>query len=99
MSNADIFPHHGGQLGAISRKSGIPAGELLDFSANINPDGPPSGVIDALLLGVKDPATLTSYPDLQSVELRHSIADYIEVRPDNIVVANGFVPLLKAPAG
>ncbi|NYF80036.1 aminotransferase class I/II-fold pyridoxal phosphate-dependent enzyme [Granulicella arctica] len=70
--------------------------DLLDFSANINPDGPPPAVLSTLRASLDDISTLTDYPDLQHTELKHAIARYTGVSTQNIAVANGFVPLLEA---
>lgn len=90
------LPIHGGQLRQIAERFGIPVSQLLDFSANINPEGPPPVVIPTLRASLEDPASLGCYPDIEQTELRHSLARYAGVAPDNIVVANGFVPLLDA---
>jgi threonine-phosphate decarboxylase len=90
------LPIHGGQLRQIAERFGIPVSQLLDFSANINPEGPPPAVIPALRASLEDPTTLGCYPDLEQTELRRSLARYADVAPDNIVVANGFIPLLDA---
>lgn len=95
MREIESYPLHGGQLRGIAERFGISASDLLDFSANINPDGPPSNALSAIREGLDDLSTLTQYPDLQETELRESIARYAEVRPENIAVANGFVPLLE----
>lgn len=87
---------HGGQLRQIQDRSGIPASVLLDFSANINPEGPPAAVSIALRQALDEPSILTNYPDLDEMELRQSLARYARVRPQNVAVANGFVPLLDA---
>jgi threonine-phosphate decarboxylase len=89
-------PHHGGQLRNLATHFDIPATNLLDFSANINPDGPPPAVLPALKHALEDPATLSLYPDLDERELKQSIANYVAVEPAQIAVANGFVPLLEA---
>jgi threonine-phosphate decarboxylase len=94
MSNS--LPPHGGQLRRIAATFNIPACDLLDFSANINPEGPPPSVLASLRASLGDPATLTCYPDLESIELRQAIARYTGVTPQHIAVANGFVPLLEA---
>lgn len=96
MSVTVKLPLHGGQLQQIAKYLGIPAEGLLDFSANINPDGPPVGVYAALRQALDDPAVLTTYPELKEAALRSAIAAYAGVEPDNIAVANGFVPLLDA---
>jgi len=90
------LPVHGGQLREIAKRFGIPLSQLLDFSANINPEGPPPAVITTLHASLEDPASLICYPDIEQKELKQSLARYASVRPDNIVIANGFVPLLDA---
>jgi threonine-phosphate decarboxylase len=88
------LPIHGGQLRQIAERFGIPVSHLLDFSANINPEGPPPAVIPTLHASLEDPASLGFYPDIELTELKQSLARNAGVVPDNIVVANGFVPLL-----
>jgi threonine-phosphate decarboxylase len=87
---------HGGQLREIGNRFGIPASELLDFSANINPEGPPAAVLSALRQAIDEPSILTNYPDLDETELRQSLARYADVPLESVAVANGFVPLLDA---
>jgi threonine-phosphate decarboxylase len=89
-------PIHGGQLRQIAERFGIPVSQLLDFSANINPEGPPPAVIPTLHASLEDPATLGCYPDMNQTELKQSIARYASVGSENIIVANGFVPILDA---
>jgi threonine-phosphate decarboxylase len=93
------LPIHGGQLRQIAERFGVPASQLIDFSANINPEGPPPAVIPALHASLEDPATLGCYPDLEQNELKQSLARYAGVGPENIVIANGFVPILDAALG
>jgi threonine-phosphate decarboxylase len=89
-------PAHGGQLRQIATRYGIHAEQLLDFSANINPAGPPLPVLTAIRRALEEPSTLAMYPDLELVELKQAIAEYTGVEPENIAVANGVVPLLEA---
>ena len=88
-------PPHGGQLHAIAERFNVDPATLLDFSANINPDGPPPSVLRALRSALDDPATLLHYPDLEEHQLRQAIGHYTATTPENITVANGFVPLLE----
>jgi threonine-phosphate decarboxylase len=90
------YPLHGGQLPQIAERFGIDPSQLLDFSANINPAGPPASVLTTLRKSLDDPSVLTDYPDLQELKLKKSIARYAGVGTENISVANGFVPLLEA---
>lgn len=99
------IPAHGGQLRRLAQTYGLDPTHILDFSANINPDGPPGSVLLALQRSLTDPRTLTTYPDLELYELRTAIAAHRQraapdqpdrLDPASIVVANGFVPLLEA---
>jgi threonine-phosphate decarboxylase len=74
-------PAHGGQLRQIAERFGVSASGLLDFSANINPEGPPASVIQAMNRALNDPTTLSQYPDLDERDLRLSIARYSGVAP------------------
>ncbi len=96
MTKVDSYPLHGGQLHHIAERFSIATSLLLDFSANINPDGPPPAVITTLRSCLNDLSTLTHYPDLLETQLKRAIATYACVDPQNIIVANGFVPLLEA---
>jgi threonine-phosphate decarboxylase len=89
-------PFHGGQLRQIAERFGIPMSGLLDFSANINPDGPPPVVLSSLRASLDDPAVLNTYPDLDQFELKRAIGRFAGVSPQMITVANGFVPLLES---
>jgi len=93
---SDVQPVHGGQLRQIAMRFGIPAEQLTDFSANINPIGPPSSALSAMQRALEHPATLSTYPDLELIELKQTIADYAGVQVENVAIANGFVPLLES---
>ena len=90
------LPMHGGQLREIAKRFGIPVSQLIDFSANINPEGPPPAVIPTLHASLEDPASLGCYPDIEQTELKQSLARYAGIESNNVIVANGFVPLLDA---
>jgi threonine-phosphate decarboxylase len=89
-------PLHGGQLRLIAARYGISSEKLLDFSANINPDGPSSSVKPAIQRALEDPTSLVNYPDLELTELKQFIAGSVGVEPEAVTIANGFVPLLDA---
>jgi threonine-phosphate decarboxylase len=99
MAASEPYPIHGGQLRQIANRFQIPVSDLLDFSANINPAGPPPGVLHAVRACLEDLSVFTEYPDLQELELKESIARYAKVDIAAITVANGFVPLLEAALG
>jgi threonine-phosphate decarboxylase len=95
-TTTSFLPQHGGQLRHIAERFNLRPEDLLDFSANINPSGPPPAVLSALRAAIDDPATLTLYPDLQHTDLKHAIAQHLGLTPQHILIANGFVPLLEA---
>jgi threonine-phosphate decarboxylase len=87
---------HGGQLRQIASHFGIEVEQLTDFSANINPSGPPPSTLATIRQALEDPKTLTTYPDLELAELKQKISACVGTTPKNIAVANGFAPLLDA---
>jgi threonine-phosphate decarboxylase len=91
-----LLPTHGGQLRQIAAQQGLSAEQLLDFSANINPAGPPPSVLVALQQSLADHASLVTYPDLELNELKSVLVNQADVPLENICVANGFAPLLDA---
>ena len=91
-----IPARHGGQLRAIAQAFNVPIEHLRDFSANINPDGPPPSVLAALRQALRHPSTLTQYPDLEEHDLKSAIARDARCDLGNVLVGNGFVPLLQA---
>ncbi len=89
-------PLHGGQLRQISERFSINISELIDFSANVNPDGFPPGVLSTLRVCLdKDLSVFNSYPDFEYALLKDSIATYCALTPQHLAVANGFVPLFE----
>jgi threonine-phosphate decarboxylase len=91
-----LLPPHGGQLRAIAAQFSMPEHKLLDFSASIYPYGPPSRSMEALTDAIRNPASIRTYPDLESVELRAGLANYADVPSSNVLAANGTVSLLSA---
>ena len=92
----DGLPLHGGQLQHIADYFDIPASSLRDFSANINPDGPPIRALTVLRQALDEASVLMEYPDLDEPVLRAAISSYAGVETECIAVANGFVPLFDA---
>ncbi|XHH08360.1 MAG: pyridoxal phosphate-dependent aminotransferase [Candidatus Bathyarchaeia archaeon] len=88
------FVSHGGDVWGFARKYNIPLEEALDFSGPINHLGPSPKALES----VKENAKLIRfYPDPDPVELRRSIADYVNqqgVDADNIILGNGSIELI-----
>lgn len=66
-------------------------GELIDFSSNINPLGPPKGLENALIDSFK---SLIAYPDIKYRKLKESVSEYLNCGKENVVVGNGAVEII-----
>ncbi|MCW6038972.1 threonine-phosphate decarboxylase CobD [Spirulina subsalsa FACHB-351] len=84
-------PIHGGNLVWAARVAGCPTSQLVDFSASINPLGPPESAIAAIQGGLD---SLRSYPDPQYVDLRGALGQRHHLPPDWILPGNGAAELL-----
>jgi len=82
---------HGGNVQALAREMGLHIGDLLDFSANINPLGPPEWLRPLIS---REVANLVHYPDPYADALVSAIADRYQVPAESVVVANGTTELL-----
>lgn len=77
---------HGGDIYSYKEK------ELLDFSSNINPLGVPKSFEISLLKNLMD---FTRYPDINYVDLRISIARYLNIdKIESIILGNGAVEVI-----
>ncbi|MCD6526036.1 MAG: cobyric acid synthase, partial [Desulfuromonas sp.] len=83
--------HHGGNLSQLSQRSGINRDKLIDFSANINPLGPPEWLRPLISAHISD---LVHYPDPDCRELVAALAKQNDVPPEQILVGNGATELL-----
>ncbi len=82
---------HGGNLTYLASVSGLPAESILDFSANINPLGPPEwlrSVVSAAL------SSVVHYPDPACTKLVAAVSGRYHVEPGNVIVGNGSTEIL-----
>ncbi len=82
-------PRHGGDLTLAQTNFG--RSQLLDFSANMNPLGPPPAAWQALLDHL---AGIIHYPDPYARALKTALADYLGVDPANLALGNGSIELI-----
>src|SRR5688572_10220216 len=75
---------HGGLDHAELARIDLEPDDVLDFSSNINPFGPPAAV--KLALAGLDPA---AYPDRGSFALRRMLAEQRGIAPDRLLAGNG----------
>jgi len=82
---------HGGNVYSIARRLNIPVYELIDFSANINPLGPPDCIIHAFYESIDD---IVNYPDTGMEILTKTASLHYKVSEDEIVFGNGSTEIL-----
>ncbi|BAU26719.1 L-threonine O-3-phosphate decarboxylase [Aneurinibacillus soli] len=85
MAHIETFGH-GGDLRTASAAFGVPEDQLLDFSANINPLGPPPDLMKRL---VQDMGRLVHYPDPAHRGLIKGLAKKYGVSERMLAVGNG----------
>jgi threonine-phosphate decarboxylase len=91
-----LRPVHGGDVDEVARAYGVSTNRLIDFSANINPMGPPRRALMRLAREATDRDRLTRYPDPGYAELRHVLASALRVPATGLTIANGSVALIGA---
>ena len=91
MNLSDAPAPHGGNIYEMARALRLKAGDLLDFSANINPLGYPPGLPGAVAAAWED---LKNYPDRLCGELREALAEFHKLSSEEILVGNGSTELI-----
>ena len=83
---------HGGDIWHLDGAAGHAPGNILDFSANLNPFGlPPS--VERLLREETDLAR--RYPDPDCRDLRQGMGDWLGLPESRIVAGNGASELIR----
>ncbi len=75
----------------MAAAANLPAEEILDFSANINPLGPPVWLRPVISSAVSD---IVHYPDPECTRLVKAASDYFGVSEEEILAGNGSTELL-----
>ena len=84
-------PIHGGNIYKAARERRTPVDRMVDFSASINPLGPPATGLRAIRSALKQ---IVHYPDPDCWQLRQVLAQQCGVDPDMILVGNGSTELI-----
>ncbi|NJD78540.1 MAG: threonine-phosphate decarboxylase [Candidatus Methanoperedens sp.] len=82
---------HGAKCAESAEKSGKRACELIDFSVNLNPLGPPK--LKKILTNAY--GSLGSYPDNRYGGFKKAASDSLSVKPENIIPGNGSTELIR----
>lgn len=83
---------HGGDLAAAAQKFGFRAEDFCDFSSNINPLGPPPGLVEELKKHLS--WDLCRYPTPQARELRAALSLYLGIPEEKLLLGNGASELI-----
>ncbi|HKO31237.1 MAG TPA: threonine-phosphate decarboxylase CobD [Nitrospiraceae bacterium] len=84
-------PIHGGNIYKAARERGTPVDRIVDFSASINPLGPPAVGLHAIRSALKQ---IVHYPDPGCWQLTQTLARQCGVDRDMILVGNGSTELI-----
>jgi threonine-phosphate decarboxylase len=84
-------PTHGGNVYKVAQEQRIPVERIMDFSASINPLGPPAVGLRTIRSALKQ---IVHYPDPDCCQLRQELAQQSGVDPDMILVGNGSTELI-----
>lgn len=84
-------PTHGGNLDWAVTIANCPISSILDFSASINPLGPPQSAIAIITEGIKQ---LNHYPSPDYQSFRQALAHHHHLSMDYILPGNGAAELL-----
>jgi histidinol-phosphate aminotransferase len=80
---------HGGKLEGIERD------EIIDFSGNLNPYGPPDFIPDAVRAAIEE---IRLYPDTECSELRATLAEKFGCEEREVLVGAGVSELIQLVA-
>ena len=85
---------HGGNMWEIAEHYRVPVESLIDFSANINPRGLPTGAMQRLQRDTGNPDLITRYPDPSCAALRRVLAERDGISPDAVLIGEGAEALI-----
>ena len=84
------IPPHGGRVFEVARRLGVDPGRILDYSANINPLGPPPGLALQLRRAFSG---MVHYPDPHAEPLVADLASALKIKPGRVLAGNGSTAL------
>jgi threonine-phosphate decarboxylase len=85
-------PLHGGRVWDMARRLELDPASILDFSANLNPLGPPESVLAVLHSAL--PNALAAYPDTDAPRLRSLLCARYGAADETLVLGAGGAGLL-----
>jgi threonine-phosphate decarboxylase len=82
---------HGGDVHAWAKKTRVDPAEIIDFSASINPLGPPASARKAFH---KSYYEVSRYPDPYGEELKEALAKFHGMKSGELLLGNGSTQLI-----
>ncbi len=95
QTEADRYAH-GGNVHKLAERAGVAPGQLVDFSASINPLGPPPWLAEEIARSL---AEVVHYPDPEASDLTLAACERYKVWPTQACAGNGASELLPAVCG
>ena len=92
QTEADRYAH-GGNVQKLAERAGVRACDLVDFSASINPLGPPPWLAEEIADAL---AQVVHYPDPEAADLTLAACERYKVWPNQALAGNGASELLPA---
>jgi threonine-phosphate decarboxylase len=87
---------HGGNIQAVARQANCSPADILDMSSNINPLGPPPGLMDFLKENLE---TVTRLPEVDGRQTAEHFADYLGLNSSRLLAGNGTTQLIYSIPG
>jgi threonine-phosphate decarboxylase len=87
---------HGGNVYELARRLGCDPADITDMSSNINPLGPPPGLMDYLKSNI---ALATRLPEVDSGEITARYAEFLEIDPNRLLAGNGTTQFIYSLPG
>ena len=77
---------HGGNIFEVAQRLGCAPTDIYDMSSNVNPLGPPPGLVTSLIENIH---TINALPEVDAGKAVRAFADRYDVDPDLVLAGNG----------
>jgi threonine-phosphate decarboxylase len=84
---------HGGNIHEIASKLGCAPSEVIDMSSNVNPLGPPPGLVEHLK---QELSVIESLPQADAKAINESFAQRYDIAPQKTLAGNGTTQFIYA---
>ena len=82
---------HGGNIHALAARLGCPVEAICDMSSNVNPFGPPPGLVEHLQDELRQ---ITALPEVDAGDMTHAFAARQGLDPRTVLAGNGSTQLI-----